>query len=623
MTACRAFSIVSTLLTGVGLSLSAVLVASATAGPERQSHVSIFDPVRNRMIVFGGQTSSGNVNDVWAFSLADSTWTELHPTGNPPPASPLARGAWYAPHSDEMIVLPDTLDAVWALSIGSSPAWRKFAAVDSVPPWRFGEATAYDPIRDRLMLSGGATCIPFCVLYDLWQFDVATSSWTMLPAGTMHGSGQTGTYDRTGDQFVIEGGGPNGGVHLRFEEQVDAYSPASSVWSVLVPRGVDDLVSPRTLVVDEGRGQVRDFEWRGSLRTTPIGGPAAWVTTNVTPARTTPGRPTTLAFDSLGNRFLLADTDGVWQLAIDSPQAWSPLAHGLTNQAAQLTCPADANWDASTLSTLHYVVANPDPIAWNYAYSLTSDRDWPGLPLTGQWAVPASGNRPFDLLVSVPDTALVGTNVLHLSVRPAPLAGPYSTCDVTLSGRYHTVSIALQSVHVDTSRVVLDWQVTGGFAPLGAVMRQDSGGVWAYVGSGLGRNAGVMHFVDNAIAKGTNYAYQLYVEDPTGPVGSDTVQVTVPAGPPPGSVVFALTGARANPSDATLDVAFNLPDGRAARLELLDVTGRRLRTIEVGAMGAGPHTVSLGEGAGLEPGLYLIRLEGGGRRLSRRVVVLR
>ena len=66
----------------------------------------------------------------------------------------------------------------------------------------------------------------------------------------------------------------------------------------------------------------------------------------------------------------------------------------------------------------------------------------------------------------------------------------------------------------------------------------------------------------------------------------------------------------------------SLRDGAAASLELIDVAGRRVETRDLGALGAGPHTVALGH-AGLTPGLYLLRLQQGGDRAVRRVVVTR
>ena len=88
-------------------------------------------------------------------------------------------------------------------------------------------------------------------------------------------------------------------------------------------------------------------------------------------------------------------------------------------------------------------------------------------------------------------------------------------------------------------------------------------------------------------------------------------------------LVFALAGVRPNPSRGErLSVAFTLPTAATARLELLDVSGRRVVEREVGSLGAGPHAVDLGQGTRLAPGLYLVRLTQGANTRVARVAVL-
>lgn len=95
----------------------------------------------------------------------------------------------------------------------------------------------------------------------------------------------------------------------------------------------------------------------------------------------------------------------------------------------------------------------------------------------------------------------------------------------------------------------------------------------------------------------------------------------VPAGPP---LAFALEGARPNPTAGReLAVQFVLPSAAPAQLELLDVSGRRVITREVGALGAGRHVVDLAADRRLAPGLYLVRLTQGANLRVARVAVLK
>jgi hypothetical protein len=89
------------------------------------------------------------------------------------------------------------------------------------------------------------------------------------------------------------------------------------------------------------------------------------------------------------------------------------------------------------------------------------------------------------------------------------------------------------------------------------------------------------------------------------------------------SLVFALEGVRPNPSrSGRLSVAFALPSGSPARLELLDVSGRRVEVRDVGALGAGRHTVDLGTERKMPAGLYLVQLTQGANRRTVRAIVI-
>ena len=67
-----------------------------------------------------------------------------------------------------------------------------------------------------------------------------------------------------------------------------------------------------------------------------------------------------------------------------------------------------------------------------------------------------------------------------------------------------------------------------------------------------------------------------------------------------------------------LVVDVGLPSADPARLELLDVMGRRVASLDLGALGAGRHSVELGVGQRLAPGLYLLRLtQAGSARVTR------
>ncbi len=85
--------------------------------------------------------------------------------------------------------------------------------------------------------------------------------------------------------------------------------------------------------------------------------------------------------------------------------------------------------------------------------------------------------------------------------------------------------------------------------------------------------------------------------------------------------VFALRGAWPNPADSRLLVAFELPARLPGALDLFDLAGRRVAHREIGDLAPGVHSLSLGEGERIRPGMYFVRLQQGVRSAVKKVVV--
>ncbi len=90
---------------------------------------------------------------------------------------------------------------------------------------------------------------------------------------------------------------------------------------------------------------------------------------------------------------------------------------------------------------------------------------------------------------------------------------------------------------------------------------------------------------------------------------------------PPSAPATLALAAGPNPARGALAVRFSLPDARPARLELLDLAGRRMRSFAVA--GAGTHTERLEALGALAPGVYLLRLSQGGEARVTRVALIR
>ena len=87
-------------------------------------------------------------------------------------------------------------------------------------------------------------------------------------------------------------------------------------------------------------------------------------------------------------------------------------------------------------------------------------------------------------------------------------------------------------------------------------------------------------------------------------------------------LALAIAPAAANPVRGALVVDVALPSADPARLEVLDVMGRRVATRELGSLGTGRHSVDLSAELHFAPGVYLLRLTQGADAKVARVTVI-
>src|SRR5262245_14877393 len=182
----------------------------------RYVHTAICDPVRDRMVVFGGVDGTW-VDDVWALSLAGGpVWTQLPPAGTPPGARG-AHTAIYDPVRDRMLIFGGAdgngyLNDVWSLSLGGNPVWMQLTPAGVPPSSRNWHTAIYDPVRDRMLVFGGTYYDGTTEYYfnDVWALSLAGSpTWTQIaPAGTLPEgrSEHVAIYDPVRDRMLIFGG---------------------------------------------------------------------------------------------------------------------------------------------------------------------------------------------------------------------------------------------------------------------------------------------------------------------------------------------------------------------------------------------------------------------------------
>ena len=194
------------------------LVAAGTPPALRNDHTAIYDPVRVRMIVFGGQIGTPLANDVWALSLAGApTWTPLSPVGTPPQERK-AHSAIYDPLRDRMIIYGGVetsvtgtgdLGDVWELSLSGTPTWSPITPAGTPPAPRYGHTAIYDPSGDRMVVLGGQSSVNAAAPDEIWSLSLGgPPSWTQIVASGGPGPliSHAAVYDPVRVQMLVATG---------------------------------------------------------------------------------------------------------------------------------------------------------------------------------------------------------------------------------------------------------------------------------------------------------------------------------------------------------------------------------------------------------------------------------
>jgi len=185
------------------------------ARPDPKSEASaIYDPVNDRLILFGGFNGSVHQNDLWAFDFNSETWEQISPSGSIPPAR---RGAMavYDPNGHRLILFGglgdvDNFNDVWVFDLNSEE-WTQLSPSGTIPPGRGGGAAFFDSDNNRLIIHGGWAYDGAWIYYynDLWALDMESLTWTELsPMGPAPEPrrNMAYAYDTQNHRLIVFGG---------------------------------------------------------------------------------------------------------------------------------------------------------------------------------------------------------------------------------------------------------------------------------------------------------------------------------------------------------------------------------------------------------------------------------
>ncbi len=174
---------------------------------------------------------------------------------------------------------------------------------------------------------------------------------------------------------------------------------------------------------------------------------------------------------------------------------------------------------------------------------------------------------------------------------------------------------SLVGSEVKNGHVLLSWY-TGGNVGSVTLYRRYVPGAWEKIATLPVDGAGHINYDDaNVLSYGT-YDYRLGFLAGGQEQFAGDVRVDVGA-----ANRLALAGMYPNPTAIGMRIRFTLPNASAATIEVVDASGRRMISREVGTMGAGQHELDL-RSQKFAPGVYWIRLKQADHMFTSRAVVL-
>ena len=637
--------------------------------PARSFASAIDDPVRDRLLIFGGEMYTNqwpyipiSFNDVWALSLgASPAWTPLG-TAGPAPHARFEHSATYDPIRDRMIVFGgDTtfygqgyFGDLWALSLSGTPAWNQLAPGGTAPVARSLARLTYDPARDRLILYGGETADEVqhvtWLLDDLWTLPLnGALEWHALAPSAPPAAREAfaAIYDPPRDRLLIEGGGVNSGSGA---DDAAFALPLSSgdAWNRVTPGVPPSAPTPRTgattvydskrhlVVIHGGAARAGDVDtWAYSPATlswTPIvpSGPAP-------PARS----HHSAIYDPVGDRMIIygGDTNrsDAWSLSFDPAPVWTPLPAGP---------PAGRGWTAAVYDPVRrrmiisggLVIGPSDSDTASsevWALSLSGSPSWSQLPSHPSSEGIFRHSMLYDpirdrILTIGGSTKRSGTIIVHSldhRIFALPLGAGGAWSELPSTG--NVPQTAFQTLYDPYRDRLL--MMGGAIANVNTPSRwiyarpAADAGTWAQLAS-----TGAPPDLQSTPAvfdPGRDQVEVPFTALDPGSTDADQVWALAFSGvldaPRAPTDAFSLGRPWPDPARGAARVSFTLPDAAPARLEVVDIGGRRVFEREVGGSGAGEHVIDLDSAARWPPGIYLVRLIRGDRARTAKLALMR
>ena len=174
-----------------------------------------------------------------------------------------------------------------------------------------------------------------------------------------------------------------------------------------------------------------------------------------------------------------------------------------------------------------------------------------------------------------------------------------------------------QAAEQGPGRARLTWLTTNSDARRFDLERRTDVEEWKKIAEVRAEARGEIVHEDRTVPSGVMASYRLALPTAQGLVYLEEIAVAIPAPMP-----LALRFARGVNGGREVRLAFVLESHDRARVEIIDVAGRRVLSQDLGSPGAGEHEVTIGA-RGLPSGQYFVRLHQGRATRNARLTLIR
>lgn len=232
-----------------------------------------YDQTRQRMVIWGGQSTSTVLSDVWALdlTLGSEAWTQLTPGGTPP------TGSWHPSYAVDVAnnrlyvhggatTFADTTytSQLFYLDFSSvNGAWTNTGVTGGLAVR--GSSMVYDSSSQRLICFAGfnGTVVNNTVRYTSTS---SFTSWTTQATANTPAARRSAGHSMIGNFFIVGCGRPVSGAWFSDLQELDvSTSPASWSWTLKTPTQYQSLAVSATGMLAGER-----YHWQ------------AWVTADAT-----------------------------------------------------------------------------------------------------------------------------------------------------------------------------------------------------------------------------------------------------------------------------------------------------------------------------------------------------